>query len=82
MSAGHSLRRGYAYTVTNVHTTPVHGTVGAGERFTLVLVGAFVIMMVALLSNDVVASALGKLLGAAWAEIGRFVLHFLSGGAV
>jgi len=82
MSAGHSLRRGYAYTVTDVHSTPTHGTVGAGERFTLVLVGAFVMTVVALLSNDVVASALGRLLGAAWSEIARFVLHVISGGAV
>jgi hypothetical protein len=82
MSAGHSLRRGgYTYGVSTIHSTG-HDTVGAGERFTLVLVGAFVIMAVALLTNDVVASALGRLLAGVWSEIARFVLHVISGGAV
>jgi hypothetical protein len=78
MSAGNSLRRGY-YAAPARSTE--HEAVGLGERFTLVLAGALVMMFVALLSNDVVAAAVVRVLGTAWAEISRFVLHLLSGGA-
>jgi hypothetical protein len=83
MSAGNRVRGGgYAYSGPSFHSTRTDPTVGAGERFTLVLVGAFVMMTVALLTNEVVATALGRLVAGAWSEIARFVLHVISGGAV
>jgi hypothetical protein len=82
MSAGNRVRGGgYAYGISTFQSTRQE-SVGAGEHFTLVLAGALVMMTVGLLSNEVVASALGRLLGAAWSEVARFVLHIISGGAV
>lgn len=80
MSAGHSGRGGYL--VTSVHTRRSTHEATDGERVTMILAGAVVMMVVALGTNEVVAAAAGRFLGAAWSEIARFVLHVLSGGAV
>jgi hypothetical protein len=80
MAAGHSGRGGYL--VASVHTPRTTHGVSEGERVTMVLAGAVVIMIVALGTNDVVAAAVGRLVGGLWSEIARFVLHLISGGAV
>lgn len=68
MSAGQSLRRGYAYGMSaTIHSTS-RSRNGAPDMAVLVLTGFVVLVVVAVLSDDVVAAWLAQLVGTVWSD--------------
>ena len=75
MSAGQSLRRGYAYGVSaTVHSGPALGRRGTTDVFSLIVMATLLFMIVAVASDPVLAAMAGQILGTAWANmVGLFM---------
>ena len=70
MSAGQSLRRGYAYGVSPaVHSGPSLGRRASTDVFSLIVMATLVFVIVAVASDPVLAATAGQILGTAWADM-------------
>ena len=70
MSAGQSLRRGYAYGVSAaVHSGPSLGRRASTDVFSLIVMATLVFVIVAVASDPVLAATAGRILGTAWADM-------------
>jgi hypothetical protein len=68
MSAGQSLRRGYAYGMSaSIHATS-RSRNGSPDMAALVLTGFVVLVVVAVLSDDVISAAIAQTLGTLWSD--------------
>jgi len=80
MSAGHSLRRGYAYGVS----TPVQSGSTLGRRhtstdtFSLIVMATLIFVIVAVASDPVLAGTVGRMFGTAWSDAIGFLLRAVS----
>ena len=76
MSAGQSLRRGYAYGVNPaVHSGPEleRRRAGTQDMLSLVLMATLIFVIVAVASDPVLAASTGKIIGTAWSDaVGLF----------
>jgi hypothetical protein len=66
MSAGQSVRRGYAYGVST--TSHSHSRTGSPDMAALILTGFTVLVVVAVLSDDVISAAIAQTLGTLWSD--------------
>jgi hypothetical protein len=67
MSAGQSLRRGYAYPPSTINAKSESDR--RTEEFVLVIIAATVILLaIAALSDPAVAAAFGRMIGTAWTD--------------
>ena len=77
MSAGQSLRRGYAYGVS----TPVHRGAALGRRnpsadvVSLIVMATIIFVIVAVASDPVLAASAGRVFGTAWSDAVGFLLR-------
>jgi hypothetical protein len=79
MSAGHSLRRGYAYGVsTAVHTGPTSGRSASTDMVSLIIMATLVFVIVAVASDPVLAASVGRIFGTAWSDAIAFFLRVVS----
>lgn len=80
MSAGQSLRRGYAYGVSaGVHSGPALGRRSVSmDVVSLILMGTFVFVIVAVASDPVLAASVGRIFGTAWSDSIAFLLRLVS----
>ena len=80
MSAGHSLRRGYAYGVsTAVHSGPTLGRRNASaDMLSLIVMATLIFVIVAVASDPVLAITVGRILGTAWSDAIAFLLRVVS----
>ncbi len=79
MSAGHSLRRGYAYGVsTAVHTGPTSGRSVSTDMVSLIIMATLVFVIVAEASDPVLAASDGRIFGTAWSDAIAFFLRVVS----
>ena len=80
MSAGHSLRRGYAYGVsTAVHSGPSLGQRHAStDMVSLIVMATIVFVIVAVASDPVLAASVGQIFGTAWSDAIGFLLRVVS----
>ena len=78
MSAGHSLRRGYAYGVsTAVHSAPT-GRSTSTDMVSLIVMATLVFVIVAVASDPVLAASVGRIFGTAWSDAIAFLLRVVS----
>jgi hypothetical protein len=80
MSAGQSLRRGYAYGVNAaVHSGPALGRRSAStDIFSLVVMATIVFVIVAVASDPVLAASAGRIFGTAWSDAIALLLRVVS----
>jgi hypothetical protein len=80
MSAGQSLRRGYAYGVNPaVHTGPALGRRSVStDMVSLVVMATLVFVIVAVASDPVLAASVGRIFGTAWSDAIAFFLQLVS----
>ena len=80
MSAGQSLRRGYAYGVsTAVHSGPTLGRRnGSTDLLSLIVMATLVFVIVAVASDPVLAASTGRILGTAWSDAVAFLMQLVS----
>jgi hypothetical protein len=79
MSAGQSLRRGYAYGVsTAVHSGPTLGRRASTDVLSLIVMATIVFVIVAVASDPVLAASAGKAIGTAWADMVRLLMNLVS----
>jgi hypothetical protein len=79
MSAGHSLRRGYAYGVsTAVHTRATSGRSASTDMVSLIFMATLVFVIVAVASDPVLAASVGRIFGTAWSDAIAFFLRVVS----
>ena len=79
MSAGHSLRRGYAYGVsTAVHAAPISGRRASTDIVSLIVMATIVFVIVAVASDPVLAASAGRIFGTAWSDAIAFFLRVMS----
>jgi len=79
MSAGHSLRRGYAYGVsTAVHSGPTSGRSASTDMVSLIVMATLVFVIVAIASDPVLAASVGRIFGTAWSDAIGFFLGVVS----
>jgi len=79
MSAGQSLRRGYAYGVSPaVHSGPSLGRRASTDVFSLIVMATLVFVIVAVASDPVLAATAGKLIGTAWADVVGLLMNLVS----
>ena len=71
MSAGQSLRRGYAYGVNAaVHSGPtLERRSASNSMFSLIVMGTLIIVTVAVASDPVLAASAGRIVGTAWSDL-------------
>ena len=76
MSAGHSLRRGYAYgaSLHSVTDTPRESSGG----LPVIVIVTIVLIVAAIASDGVLASAVGQLIGTTWSDSIQFLLGVVS----
>ena len=80
MSAGQSLRRGYAYGVSPaVHSGPALGRRSVStDVVSLIVMGTLIFVIVAVASDPVLAASVGRLFGTAWSDAMAFLLQLVS----
>ena len=80
MSAGQSLRRGYAYGVSAaVHSGPTLGRRNASaDMVSLIVMATIVFIIVAVASDPVLAASVGRIFGTAWSDTLAFLLRVVS----
>jgi len=79
MSAGQSLRRGYAYGVSPaVHSGPSLGRRASTDVFSLIVMATLVFVIVAVASDPVLAATAGKIIGTAWADVVALLMNLVS----
>jgi hypothetical protein len=80
MSAGQSLRRGYAYGVSPaVHSGPALGRRSVStDMVSLIVMGTLIFVIVAVASDPVLAASVGRLFGTAWSDAMAFLLQLVS----
>lgn len=80
MSAGQSLRRGYAYGVSAaVHSGPTLGRRNASaDMVSLIVMATIVFIIVAVASDPVLAASVGRIFGTAWSDTLAFLLRLVS----
>ena len=80
MSAGQSLRRGYAYGVSAaVHSGPTLGRRNASaDMASLIVMATIVFVIVAVASDPVLAASVGRIFGTAWSDALAFLLRVVS----
>jgi hypothetical protein len=80
MSAGQSLRRGYAYGVSAaVHSGPTLGRRSVStDMVSLFVMAALVFVIVAVASDPVLAASAARILGTAWSDMVGFFLRVVS----
>ncbi len=80
MSAGQSLRRGYAYGVSAaVHSGPTLGRRNASaDMVSLIVMATIVFVIVAVASDPVLAASVGRIFGTAWSDALAFLLRVVS----
>jgi hypothetical protein len=77
MSAGHSLRRGYAYGVSTVHSGPARRNASA-DMLSLIVMATLIFVIVAVASDPVLAGTVGRIFGTAWSDAIAFLLRVVS----
>jgi hypothetical protein len=77
MSAGQSLRRGYAYGVSAaVHSGPTLEHRNAStDKISLVVMATLIFVIVAVASDPVLAASAGRILGTAWSDAIGLILR-------
>lgn len=77
MSAGQSLRRGYAYGVNPaVHSGPtLERRSGSNSMFSLIVMATLILVTVAVASDPVLAASAGRIVGTAWADMLEFFMR-------
>ena len=78
MSAGHSLRRGYAYGVSTVHSGHTSGRSTSTDRVSLIVMATVVFVIVAVASDPVLSAAVARVFGTAWSDATAFFLQAVS----
>jgi hypothetical protein len=80
MSAGQSLRRGYANGVSAaVHTGPSLGRRSAStDMASLIVMATLIFIIVAVASDPVLAASVGRIFGTAWSDTVGFFLRVVS----
>jgi hypothetical protein len=70
MSAGQSLRRGYAYGVSPaaVYSGPTFTRRASTNAFSLIAMATLILVVVAIASDPVLAAAAARILGTAWSD--------------
>jgi len=69
MSAGQSVRRGYAYGVNPaVYSAPLLGRRATTNIFSLILMATLIFVIVAVASDPVLAASAARILGTAWSD--------------
>jgi hypothetical protein len=69
MSAGQSLRRGYAYGVSAaVHSGPTVGRRQSTDVASLIVMATIIFVIVAVASDPVLAASAGRIFGTAWSD--------------
>ena len=79
MSAGHSLRRGYAYGVsTAVHSGHSTGRSASTDMASLIVMATMVFVIVAVASDPVLSASVARVFGTAWSDATAFFLQTVS----
>ena len=79
MSAGQSLRRGYAYGVSAaVHSGPTLGRRNSADVLSLIVMATLIFVIVAVASDPVLAASAGRIFGTAWSDAIAFLLRLVS----
>ena len=79
MSAGQSLRRGYAYGVSAaVQSGPTLGRRASADIVSLIVMAMIVFVIVAVASDPVLAASVGRIFGTAWSDAFGFLARVLS----
>jgi len=79
MSAGHSLRRGYAYGVSAaVHSGPTLGRRNSADVLSLIVMATLIFVIVAVASDPVLAASAGRIVGTAWSDAIALLLRVVS----
>ena len=79
MSAGQSLRRGYAYGVSAaVHSGPTVGRRTSTDIASLTVMATLVFVIIAVASDPVLAASIGRIFGTAWSDTVGFFLRVVS----
>ena len=79
MSAGHSLRRGYAYGVsTAVHSGTTSGRSASTDMVSLIVMATVVFVIVAVASDPALSAWVGRIFGTAWSDASAFFLQAVS----
>jgi hypothetical protein len=80
MSAGQSLRRGYAYGVSAaVHSGPTLERRSASmDIVSLIVMATLVFVIVVVASDPVVAASVGRMVGTAWSDAIAFFVQLVS----
>ena len=80
MSAGQSLRRGYAYGVSAaVHSGPTLGRRNSSaDMLSLIVMATLIFVIVAVASDPVLAASVGRIFGTAWSDTVAFFLRVVS----
>ena len=80
MSAGQSLRRGYAYGVNPaVHSGPaLERRTRPTNLLSVFLMATLIFVIVAVASDPVLAASAGRIFGTAWSDLIGFLLRVVS----
>jgi len=80
MSAGQGLRRGYAYGVsTAVHSGPSLAQRHAStDMVKLAVMATFIFVIVAVVSDPILAGSVGRVFGTAWSDAIALLLRIVS----
>jgi len=80
MSAGQSVRRGYAYGVNPaVHSGPTLERRNASTNvLSLIVMATLILVVVAIASDPVLAASAARILGTAWADMVALLLRAVS----
>ena len=79
MSAGQSLRRGYAYGVSAaVHSGPTLGRRNSADVLSLIVMATLIFVIVAVASDPVLAASAGRIFGTAWSDAIALLLRVVS----
>ena len=79
MSAGQSLRRGYAYGVSAaVHSGPTVERRTSTDIASLTVMATLVFVIIAVASDPVLAASVGRIFGTAWSDTVGFFLRVVS----
>ena len=78
MSAGHSLRRGYAYGVSTAVSGPTLRRRGSTDVISLIVMATLIFIVVAVASDPVLTASVGRIFGTAWSDAIAFLLRVVS----
>lgn len=77
MSAGQSLRRGYAYGVSSAVHSPAE-RYAAPDVLSLIVIGTIVLVIAAIASDPVLADSTERIVGTAWSDAIGFLMRAVS----